>query len=134
MKTYLGHVQINVKDPIASFMFYKQLFDYFEYKIVAEDKDYFGASNGTTDFWVMTMDEKYKKEPFHRKHVGLNHLCFRVDSKEDVDRFNNEFLKQKNVPTLYDTPKSFPEYAPDYYAVFFEDPDRIKLEVTYYAE
>lgn len=134
MKTRLGHLQLNVKNSAVSFPFYKDFFKYFEYKFIADDEGYFGVSNGTTDFWIMATEEKYKANTFHRKNTGINHLCFRVDSKEEVDKFYNEFLKTKNILTLYSTPKLFPEYAPDYYAVFFEDPDRVKLEVTCYSE
>jgi catechol 2,3-dioxygenase-like lactoylglutathione lyase family enzyme len=31
-------------------------------------------------------------------------------------------------------PRLYPEYAPDYYATFFEDPDGIRLEVTNFRE
>jgi catechol 2,3-dioxygenase-like lactoylglutathione lyase family enzyme len=48
-----------------------------------------------------------------------------------VDRFRREFLDARGVPTLYGTPRDFPEYSPGYYAVFFEDPDRLKLEVAH---
>ena len=37
----------------------------------------------------------------------------------------------RGLAPLYGTPREFPEYAPGYYAVFFEDPDRIKLEVVH---
>jgi len=134
MKTHLGHLQINVKNPEISFPFYKNFFKYFEYEIIADHKDCLGVSNGTTDFWIMAIEEKYKDNSYHRKNTGINHLCFRIGSKEEVDKFYNEFLKPKNILALYETPKLFPKYAPDYYAVFFEDPDRIKLEITYYSE
>jgi hypothetical protein len=32
---------------------------------------------------------------------------------------------------LYEGPGEYPEYHRGYYAVYFEDPDRIKLEVAY---
>lgn len=134
MKTHLGHLQINVKNQEASFPFYKDLFKYFEYEFMSDDKGYFGVTNGTVDFWIMATEDKYKNNTFHHKNPGLNHICFRVNSKEDVDKFCNEFLKPRNISGLYNTPKLFPEYAPDYYAVYFEDPDKIKLEVTYYSE
>ena len=51
-----------------------------------------------------------------------------------MDRFHKEFLKPRKIKTLYSTPKKFPEYTKDYYAVFFEDPDRIKLEVCFIAK
>jgi hypothetical protein len=32
---------------------------------------------------------------------------------------------------LYGGPKEYPEYRKGYYAVYFEDPDRIKLEFVH---
>ena len=32
------------------------------------------------------------------------------------------------------SPQLYPEYAADYYATFFEDPDGIRLEVTNFRE
>ena len=31
-------------------------------------------------------------------------------------------------------PKQYPEYAPDYFAVFLSDPDGLRLEVTDYRQ
>jgi glyoxylase I family protein len=31
-------------------------------------------------------------------------------------------------------PRYYPEYAPDYYATFFEDPDGVRLEVMNFRE
>lgn len=73
----------------------------------------------------------FKQNYFHRKNTGVNHMAFKVNSREDVDKFYGEFLKDRNMGTLYGSPKEFPEYAKGYYAVFFEDPDRIKLEVLF---
>jgi hypothetical protein len=33
------------------------------------------------------------------------------------------------IKVLYDGPKEYPDYSNGYYAVYFEDPDRIKLEL-----
>ena len=58
---------------------------------------------------------------------GLHHLCFRVAKREDVDAVAaalREFAVGATAPALY------PEYAPDYYATFFTDPDGIRLEVV----
>lgn len=132
MNTFLEHVILNVSNPKISFPFYKDLFDHFEYKLLAEEKGDHVAfrKKGTADFWIVATDPKYIKNGFHRKNTGINHFAFHVSSKEEVDRFYQEFLKPKDIKTLYESPKSFPQYTPDYYAVFFEDPDRIKLEVA----
>jgi hypothetical protein len=42
-----------------------------------------------------------------------------------------EYLDARRLPTLYGPPREYPEYRPGYYAVFFEDPDRLELEVAY---
>jgi len=131
MKTSLYHIQLNVSDAKKSLPFYKELFAYLEYKIIDESPEHIGASNGTIDFWIIETETAHKPAGFNRKNTGINHLAFNVGSKENVDKFCEEFLKVRGTPILYDSPKIFPEYSPDYYAVYFEDPDRIKLEVMY---
>lgn len=131
MKARVYHLQVNLRDGAVSLPFWKALLSYLEYRLVHEELDVAGYSNGTTDLWLMGIDGAHAGAGFHRKRAGLNHLAFRVERREDVDRFRREFLDARGVPTLYDTPRVFPEYSPDYYAVFFEDPDRIKLEVVH---
>jgi catechol 2,3-dioxygenase-like lactoylglutathione lyase family enzyme len=67
----------------------------------------------------------------HRKRTGLNHVALRVPEREDVDRVRSEFMAPRKPGALYRTPREFPEYRPGYYAVFFEDPDRLKVEVVH---
>ena len=134
MKTHLYHLQINVSDAAKSLPFYKGLFSFLNYKTIDESAEHIGVSNGTTDFWIIATESAHTKNGFHRKNTGLNHLAFRVDSKKIVDDFAVGFLKKNSITTLYGTPKTFPEYRPDYYAVYFEDPDRIKLEIVYIPE
>jgi glyoxylase I family protein len=62
---------------------------------------------------------------------GLHHLAFHADSREDVDRFH-AFLLRIGA-TVLDPPAEY-AYAPGYYAVFFTDPDGIKLEVVFEPE
>jgi glyoxylase I family protein len=59
--------------------------------------------------------------------LGLHHLCFRVAGETDVDRVARA-LGAAGVAVT--TPKLFPEYAADYYALFLTDPDGIRLEIT----
>ncbi len=131
MKTRVYHLQINVSDPKKSLPFYRDLLEYFDYKIIDESEEHIGASNDTTDFWIIATESEFKNNAFHRKNTGLNHISFRVEDRKDIDRFHEEFLKPRGIATLYSSPKDYPEYSENYYAVFFEDPDRIKLEVAY---
>ncbi|MCL4140990.1 UNVERIFIED_CONTAM: hypothetical protein GTU68_037617 [Idotea baltica] len=65
---------------------------------------------------------------FHRKRVGLNHLAFKAKSRALVDEIR-EWAKRAGHTLLYDDRYPFAT-APDYYALFLEDPDRMKLEVV----
>ncbi len=58
---------------------------------------------------------------------GLHHLCLRVAGTSDVDRVADA-LNARGVEAT--APRYYSEYAADYYATFFEDPDGVRLEVT----
>jgi catechol 2,3-dioxygenase-like lactoylglutathione lyase family enzyme len=62
---------------------------------------------------------------------GLHHFCLRVDSAADV-RAVAEKLRAIGISAT--EPKLYPEYAGDYVATFFQDPDGIRLEVTNYRQ
>jgi catechol 2,3-dioxygenase-like lactoylglutathione lyase family enzyme len=131
MKARVYHVQINVRDAAVSLPFYKDFLGYLEYRVVYEAPSAAGFSNGTTDLWLTATDAEHAGHGFHRKRAGINHVAFMVDARADVDRFCGDFLVPRRVEALYGTPREFPEYRPGYYAVFFEDPDRLKLEVVH---
>jgi len=63
--------------------------------------------------------------------AGLHHLCFRVVDEEAVDRAAGELAAAGVKAT---EPRYYPEYGPDYYATFFEDPDGMRLEVMNFRE
>ncbi len=72
--------------------------------------------------------DEYLRNGFHRKRTGLNHIAFWAESKRKVDEYYENYLVPRKVPVLYGGPKFRPEYRKGYYSVYFEDPDRIKLE------
>lgn len=131
MKAALYHVQVNVGDPDVSLPFYRALLGYLEYRATYDEGGVAGFSDGRSDLWLIGTASPHGGAGFHRKRTGLNHLAFRVGQRAEVDRFADEFLRARGIPPLYGTPREFPEYSPGYYAVFFEDPDRVKLEVAH---
>lgn len=64
-----------------------------------------------------------------RYSPGLHHLAFTAPSRLAVDALH-ETLLDLGVAIL-DAPAEYPQYAPGYYAVFFPDPDGIKLEYVF---
>ncbi|OGC48171.1 hypothetical protein A3A69_01265 [candidate division WWE3 bacterium RIFCSPLOWO2_01_FULL_37_15] len=133
MKATLQHIQLNVSNKNISYPFYKEMLLLLGYKIYSVEDWGIGMRDPKTNLviWVAETENKFRKNKFHRKATGINHLAFLVSSKKNVDDFYKNFIKKNNIKTLYQTPKAFPEYTPNYYAVFFEDPDRIKLEVVF---
>ncbi len=66
-----------------------------------------------------------------RYSCGLHHLCLRVDSIDDVHAVGRA-LSELGIGA---TPaRLYPEYAPDYAATYFSDPDDIHIEVTNYRQ
>ena len=58
---------------------------------------------------------------------GLHHICLQLKTPADVDSAVSE-LRSHGVNVTQ--PRLYPEYNPDYYAAFFEDPDGIRLELV----
>jgi len=62
---------------------------------------------------------------------GLHHFCLRVEGENDVHEAARR-LKEQNISVS--EPRRYPEYAPDYCAVYFSDPDGLRLEITNYRQ
>ena len=58
---------------------------------------------------------------------GLHHFCLRVDAVADVHAVAQRLQAAGIAAT---DARFYPEYAHDYCATFFEDPDGVRLEVT----
>ena len=62
---------------------------------------------------------------------GLHHFCLRVDTAAEVHEVAAA-LQSAGINAT--KAQLYPEYAPDYMATFFEDPDGLRLEVTNYRQ
>lgn len=126
----MGHIKLSVRDFAVSRKFYGELFDFIGYKIVTDEND--GAGWKSPDgfgFWLEPADVSNHSYKFGSP--GLHHFCFKAKSPAAVDRLYQEFILPNNIH-VFDPPAHYPQYAPDYYAVFFADPDGMKLEYGYY--
>jgi glyoxylase I family protein len=66
--------------------------------------------------------------PYERYAVGIHHLAFNAASRELVEG-RAEWLRERDV-AIESGPEEY-DYTPGYYAVFFYDPDGIKLEIVH---
>ena len=124
----IDHLSIRVSDFQKSKDFYGRLFAFLGFKIEAEYPNAMGWSNGHTLFWIGQADSKARKH--HIGDVGIHHYAFRLRSRKDVDDLD-AFLRNDLKAEIVDPAG---EYYDDYYAVFFLDPDGIKLEGMRWGE
>lgn len=122
------HLIISVTNGKVSKRFYDKLFKELKWKTVYEDPDAAGYSDGDFTLWVVPAENKKTKQ-HDFKSVGFHHFSVRVPQRKDVDKMY-EWCRQNKVKVV-DVPAHYPQYNKNYYAVFFLDPDGMKLEVTY---
>lgn len=137
MKTGLiYHVDIVASDFGKSAKFYEGFLLWLGYRRIGYWDRHKVAGWGMkgSNVWLSQREDRFGQHQYHRKHVGVNHIAFHASSRNKVDQFYKEYLKPKSVPILYGGPKEYPDYSMGYYAVYFEDPDRIKLELAYVPE
>lgn len=82
-------------------------------------------------FGIVLRPARSGAPPHDRGTPGLHHLCLRVNEAADVDRAAKDLV---GLGLTITSPRLYPEYAPDYYALFVEDPDGLRLEVTNFRE
>jgi catechol 2,3-dioxygenase-like lactoylglutathione lyase family enzyme len=71
------------------------------------------------------------QQPHDPYAPGLHHFCLRVDSVEDVHAAAKVL---RDVGVEVSEPSLYPQYAPDYVAIFLTDPDGLRLEITNYRQ
>ncbi len=123
----ISHIEIYVSDYRASVRFYDKILIPLGWKRLVCQTGHTTYSDGFLKLVLGPADPNFLKDGYHRKRVGLNHLAFSVESKTEVDRFVSGVLGPLGIPCLYG---GVPTGDESYYSVFFEDPDRIKLEVV----
>lgn len=89
------------------------------YFIRPQESAYFGIREKHTDAHAI---------PYDRYGVGVHHVCFEADSREAVEQ-SASWLRDQRCE-IESGPEEY-SYSPGYYAVFFYDPDGLKLEVAH---
>lgn len=125
----LGHIKLSVSDFNRSFEFYKNLFHKLFYKQVSNKKDRAGWVS-YDGFGFSIEQAKNSTHAYQFSAPGIHHFCFKAKSPKEVDGVYNLLLEKQAI--VFDPPQKYPDYTKNYYAVFFADPDGIKLEVAYY--
>ncbi|MBN1327061.1 MAG: VOC family protein [Candidatus Cloacimonetes bacterium] len=124
----LHHLEIYVDDLKKTEEFWGWFLQELGYTEFQKWKD--GVSFQLAEFYLVFVQTaaKYRGQKYHRCHSGLNHLAFHGSSRKFIDELT-EKLKARNMKILY---QELHPYAggENHYAVYFEDPDRMKVEVV----
>jgi catechol 2,3-dioxygenase-like lactoylglutathione lyase family enzyme len=124
----IDHLVLTVGDFQRSKVFYGKLLGFLGFKLKYDYADMTGWSNGKTLFWISAADAQGKKRKYRKGDIGFHHYAFELSSRKDVDALG-KFLEQNGM-TVLDPPGEY--YGPSYYAVYFADPDGMKLEGMVY--
>ncbi len=130
MRGLVHHIDLTVTDLDASRRFYDAVLGFIGYTRADDhphgsDWDWRGDgpfhSIGIVRFGGAAADRAHD-----RYSPGLHHIAWTADDRADVDALHA--LLVGIGATVLDPPAPYPRYGPDYYALFFVDPDGMKLE------
>lgn len=125
----IDHLILTVNNYEQAGRFYDWLMPKVGYAAGAHD---YGAMRGWTtksgSFWVKKADARFAADTFNKDRVGLCEIAFSGESRAQIDALAKEL--EVYGGKILDPPREY-DYVPGYYAVFFSDPDGIKLEVVH---
>jgi catechol 2,3-dioxygenase-like lactoylglutathione lyase family enzyme len=124
----IDHLVLSVGDFDRSRAFYDKLLKFLGFKVLDEYADYIGWTNGKTRLWIARADGEGRRRKHRKGDVGFHHYAFELQSRGDVDALQ-EFLDANGIEIV----DRAGEHYPDYYAVYFLDPDGMKLEGMKYG-
>jgi len=130
--TGVHHVDLVVSSAERSLAFYRELLAPLGYHRISEVE----GERGET-IWYLTgrgssigLREAHTEpdEPYDRYRVGLHHLALEAETRDLVDD-RARWLREAGA-AIESGPEEY-DYLPGYYAVFFYDPDGMKLEIVH---
>jgi catechol 2,3-dioxygenase-like lactoylglutathione lyase family enzyme len=125
---FLHHVNIKVSDLKQSTDFWTWFLGMLGWELFDSWPKGVSFKLGPTYLDFVQADEKFRNIPHERDCIGLNHFAFHASSRHHVDEIT-EKLKERGAKILYLDQHPFAG-GPDYYAVYFEDPNGFKVEVV----
>jgi catechol 2,3-dioxygenase-like lactoylglutathione lyase family enzyme len=123
----LDHIYLAVRDIARSQAFYDPVMERLGFK----KSDFVIAGEPHAHYFNRVMQISLRPARSQAPHdpyaAGLHHLCLQVANPAAVDAAAVALLE---LGVAITKPATYPQYAPDYYAMFFEDPDGLRFEVV----
>ncbi len=127
-KGFLHHIELYVSNLKRSIDFWGWFLDELGYEPFQEWESGRSWRMGEMYMVFVQAETRFLDIPYHRGRVGLNHLAFHAASRQQVDEITRK-LRSRGVTILYADKHPFAG-GKDHYAVYFEDPDRMKVELV----
>ncbi len=131
----IDHLDLVVSDFDRSLRFYTGLLHPFGYVRTSEIEGergervvYVGRPGGFGSISIRQRQSHERAIPYDRYDLGIHHIALSARSRALVDE--RARWVAGNGGTIESGPQEY-DYTPGYYAVFFHDPDGIKLEVVH---
>lgn len=126
INSVLHHVGIGFRDPKAAEPFFDRLL-----------VDFLGMGKETTTEAAAGWKGRGTRFYLYPVKSGiapgsLQHLAFTARTRAEVEAF--PLWAQRNQITVRTAPRAYPEYGRDYYAVFFDGPEDLRLELVHLTE
>ncbi|MEJ7875317.1 MAG: VOC family protein [Solirubrobacterales bacterium] len=131
----VDHLDLVVSDLERSLAFYQALLRPLGYTRLSEIEGergervlYIGREGGMGSVSLRERQSQAREVPYDRYDLGIHHIGFSAPSREVVDE-RAEWLRDQGAE-IESGPEEY-EYTHGYYAVFFGDPDGLKLEILH---
>ena len=141
----LSHIDISVGSSEKSIVFYNTLLTGLGYKRWYPDHPEFSGENPLRATWsikyansgyfgieVRPAHDGKKDKRYDRYEPGPHHMAFHAESRAQIEAIHTQMVAI-NADVL-DPPADYSGqagYSEGYYAVFYADPDGVKLEVVH---
>lgn len=132
----IDHLDLVVSSLDDSLVFYRELLaplGYVRERDIEGERGervvYLGRDGGRGSLSLRARQSDAHAVPYERYAVGIHHIAFAAPSREVVDE-RARWLAGRDDATIESEPCEY-GYTPGYYAVFFHDPDGIKLEILH---
>ena len=141
----LSHLDLSVGDPDHAIPFYAALLEAIGFTRFRSAEPGWSGDRPTRAAWFIRYadgamfgidlrpcDEAKRGQRYDRQAPGPHHVAFHAASREAVDGVHENVRAVGG--TVLDAPAEYtgPAYGGGYYAVFFADPDGVKLEVVHH--
>ncbi|MBB5016059.1 VOC family protein [Rehaibacterium terrae] len=127
--TLVHHLALTAADLPASIAFYDGLLAHLGCRRTHADARLAVWQRPDFELIVYAARDGLREHRHRLYQPGFHHLALRAGRRDQVDAVH-DWLRVHGMKVL-DPPREYPQYAPGYYALFFLDPDELKLEVVH---